>query len=148
MKAKGKCFSNSNYKIYSKYCHLHIKYPCSSIRVEWFDISTLYLYLIYYNIYHGFNERWQYGSKWRHLWCFYSNSNSNPVIYKWKSRDAITVMTSEIVVYNIFGEISGLSMLTKCITLTGWRAHTPVNCMFFCYHPIKNNSSFKKSLRI
>lgn len=51
--------------------------------------------------------------------CDVFNSNSNPVIYKWKGRDAITVMTSEIVVFNIFGESSGLSILTKCKTLTG-----------------------------
>lgn len=85
--------------------------------------------------------------------CDVFNSNSNHVIYKWKGRVAITVMTSETVVYNIFGGSSGLSMLTKCTTLKGWLTGqdnelTPVNCMFFCYHPIKKMLSLKKSLWI
>lgn len=44
--------------------------------------------------------------------CDFFKSNSNPVIYKWKGQVAITVIRSEIVVYIIFGESSGLSMLT------------------------------------
>lgn len=50
--------------------------------------------------------------------CDVFNSNTNHVIYEWKGRVAITVMACEIVVYNIFGKNRGLSMLTKCITLT------------------------------
>lgn len=129
------------------------KYLSTSIHVEWFDLSTLYLYLIYYLIFTMVFMKDDNISSYFVMVVNGGICNSNHVIYKWKGRVAITVMTCEIVVYNIFGESSGRSMLNKCITLTGWLTGqddelAPVNCMFFCYHPIKNNLLLRKGLRI